>query len=46
MDVLDIAGALWVVEPVVVDGNFISSRTPLDLAPFAKALVDFLADKR
>jgi putative intracellular protease/amidase len=29
-------------EPVVVDGNLISSRTPLDLAPFCKAMVDYL----
>ena len=41
-DDLENAGALWVNEPVVVDGNLISSRTPLDLAVFAKALVDFL----
>jgi protease I len=42
-DDLENAGAIWVNEPVVVDGNLISSRTPLDLAPFAKAMVDFLA---
>ncbi len=42
-DDLENAGAIWVDEPVVVDGNLISSRTPLDLAPFAKAMVDFLA---
>ena len=36
------AGALWVNEPVVTDGNLISSRTPRDLAPFGKAIVDFL----
>ena len=41
-DDLENAGAIWVNEPVVVDGNLISSRTPLDLAPFAKAMVDFL----
>ena len=41
-DDLENAGALWADEPVVVDGNLISSRTPLDLAPFAKAMVDFL----
>jgi protease I len=41
-DDLQNAGALWVDEPVVVDGNLISSRTPRDLAPFAKAMVDFL----
>ena len=40
---LENAGAIWVNEAVVVDGNLISSRTPLDLAPFAKAMVEFLA---
>ena len=29
-------------EPVVVDNNLISSRTPKDLAPFARAVVEFL----
>ena len=42
-DDLENAGAIWVNEAVVVDGNLISSRTPLDLAPFAKAMVEFLA---
>ncbi len=42
-DDLENAGAIWVNEPTVVDGNLISARTPLDLAPFAKAMVDFLA---
>jgi len=41
-DDLENAGGIWVDAPVVVDGNLISSRTPLDLAPFAKAMVDFL----
>jgi protease I len=41
-DDLENAGSIWVNEPVVCDGNLISSRTPLDLAPFAKAMVDFL----
>ena len=41
-DDLENAGAIWVNEPVVVDGNLISSRTPLDLAPFAKAMAEFL----
>lgn len=36
------AGAVWVDEAVVIDGNLISSRTPRDLAPFAQAMVDFL----
>jgi protease I len=41
-DDLENAGGLWVNEPVVVDGNLISSRTPRDLAPFAAAMVTFL----
>ena len=41
-DDLENAGAIWVDEPVVVDGNLISSRTPRDLAPFAVAMVKFL----
>jgi len=41
-DDLENAGALWVDEPVVVDGNLVSSRTPLDLPHFAKAMVQFL----
>ena len=42
-DDLENAGAIWVDEPVVVDGNLVSSRTPKDLAPFARAMVEFLA---
>ena len=41
-DDLENAGAIWVDAPVVVDGNLVSSRTPKDLAPFAKAIVEFL----
>jgi len=41
-DDLENAGAICVDEPVVVDGNLISSRTPRDLAPFAAAMVKFL----
>lgn len=41
-DDLENAGAIWVDEPVVVDGNLISSRTPRDLAPFAAAMVKVL----
>jgi protease I len=41
-DDLENAGGVWVDAPVVVDGNLVSSRTPRDLAPFAKAMVDFL----
>jgi protease I len=41
-DDLENAGAIWVDEPVVVDGNLISSRTPRDLAAFGEAMVKFL----
>src|SRR6185436_10662614 len=44
-DDLENAGAIWVDEPAVVDGNLISSRTPRHHAPFAKAMVDFLKRK-
>jgi protease I len=37
------AGVLWEDTAVVVDGNLVSSRTPADLAAFAKAMVDWLA---
>ncbi len=33
------AGADWVDEPCVVDGNLISARTPADLGPWMKALL-------
>ena len=33
------AGADWVDEPCVVDGNLISARTPSDLGPWMKALL-------
>jgi protease I len=41
-DDLENAGGIWLNEPVVVDGNLISSRTPRDLAPFGEAMVKFL----
>ena len=44
-DDLENAGAIWVDEPVVVDGNLVSSRTPLDLPPFAKAMLQFLENE-
>jgi protease I len=37
------AGARWVDEAVVVDGNLITSRTPDDLPVFTRALIDALA---
>lgn len=36
------AGARWVDEPVVVDGNLITSRTPDDLPVFTRTLRDAL----
>ncbi len=45
-DDLENAGGLWVNEPVVEDGNLISSRTPRDLAPFGTRWCRFLDAKR
>ncbi|MGH7442767.1 MAG: type 1 glutamine amidotransferase domain-containing protein [bacterium] len=39
------AGAIWVDEEVVVDGPVITSRTPQDLVPFTRALLDALGLK-
>ena len=36
------AGADWLDEPCVVDGNLISARTPADLGPWMKALLSAL----
>lgn len=36
------AGASWVDEPVVIDGNIISSRVPKDLPAFGRDLVRLL----
>jgi protease I len=36
------AGATWVNQPVVVDGNIISSRVPKDLPAFGHAMVEWL----
>jgi len=44
-DDLENAGALWVDEPVVMDGNLISSRTPVDLPWFGRAMVEFLVQQ-
>ena len=41
-DDLENAGAIWVDASVVVDGNLISSRTPVDLVPFAKTFAEAL----
>jgi deglycase len=37
------AGVVWVDEATVIDGNLISARTPADLGPWMKALLDALA---
>lgn len=36
------AGAKYINDDVVVDGNFVTSRAPKDLPVFAKALIDLL----
>lgn len=40
------AGATWLDRPVVVDGNWLTSRGPQDMVPFVKALVDHFAGRR
>ena len=39
------AGAEWVDEPVVRDGNLITSRKPADLPKFNKAIIEALEEK-
>lgn len=39
------AGAEWVDEPVVVDGNIISSRAPKDLPKFGEAMLAWLSER-
>lgn len=41
---LELAGADWSDEEVVVDDNLITSRKPDDLDAFSRTLVDRLAD--
>ena len=38
------AGATWLDEMVVQDGNWLTSRGPQDMVPFVRALVAFFAD--
>ncbi len=42
-DDLTNAGAEWVDEPLVIDGNIISSRVPKDLPLFGEAIVEDVA---
>ncbi len=37
------AGAIWVDEPAVVDGNLVTARVPKDLPAFARAMLQVLA---
>ncbi|PZS10510.1 MAG: protease, partial [Chloroflexi bacterium] len=39
------AGAIWVDEEVVVDGNLITSRTPDDLPAFCRAIIETVASR-
>jgi protease I len=39
------AGANWVDEPVVVDGNIITSRCPDDLKAFVTKIIDAIEGK-
>lgn len=38
-DDVENAGCIYVDEPVVVDKNIITSRTPQDLIPFTQAII-------
>jgi protease I len=40
------AGAQWVDEPAVIDGNLVSSRVPKDLPAFGAAMLRVLAEAR
>jgi len=41
-DDLEAAGANWVDEPVVVDGNLVTSRMPQDLPDFCRTIIETL----
>jgi protease I len=43
---LEHGGATFLDQPVVVDGKIVTSRAPIDLAPFVKAIGDLLLDRR
>jgi protease I len=38
------AGATWLDEPVVQDGNLVTSRSPRDLQPFVQTMVQLFAE--
>lgn len=39
------AGAEWLDQEIVIDGNIISSRSPDDLPAFCRAIIDYLSAK-
>lgn len=41
-DDMENAGGIWIDEPVVVDGNIVSSRRPLDLPMYMKKYIEIL----
>ncbi|TYQ12661.1 UNVERIFIED_CONTAM: protease I [Acetivibrio alkalicellulosi] len=43
-DDLQNAGATWLDQPVVVDGNIVSSRKPMDLPAYMKAYINLLKE--
>jgi protease I len=44
-DDMENAGAIWLDEPVVIDGNIISSRRPSDLPQYMQAILEALSQK-
>ncbi len=40
------AGAVWLDEPVVVDGNFVSAQVPRDLPEFCKQIIALVECRR
>ena len=42
-DDMENAGAIWLDEPVVVDGNLVSSRRPADLPVYMEAYIKLLS---
>lgn len=44
-DDVENAGGTWVDEPVVQDGNIITSRTPVDLPHFTRAIIAYLGGR-
>jgi protease I len=41
-DDMENAGATWIDEPVVVDGNLVSSRRPPDLPDYLRELINVI----